>query len=254
MISFSQNLNSQNAYFKVKMIYNNLGKSDGLKAKWGLGMWIETENEAILFDTGGEEKTIWDNIVAANLNTDKLKAIVISHYHWDHINGLEHVLKNTDLNLIVYVPQSELNNFTKKFPDANFKGIENATEIFPNISLSGVTSITFNDGSSIYELSLLLKKDEKIYLLTGCSHSKIERIVEYVKQIKPDHSIEFIAGGFHLRKASADEVLKISNELKKLGVKTLAPSHCTGEQAIEVFKKEWGDDFVEFYLGDEIEI
>ncbi|MGB7055263.1 MAG: MBL fold metallo-hydrolase, partial [bacterium] len=58
-----------------------------------------------------------------------------------------------------------------------------------------------------------------------------------------------VTGGFHLVNATEEEVLEISAKLKQLGVKKLAPSHCTGREATEVFKEKWKEDYIRLYLG-----
>jgi 7,8-dihydropterin-6-yl-methyl-4-(beta-D-ribofuranosyl)aminobenzene 5'-phosphate synthase len=52
-----------------------------------------------------------------------------------------------------------------------------------------------------------------------------------------------VVGGFHLLHLSDDEVRKVIAELKELGVDRVAPTHCTGERAIEIFRQEYGDGF-----------
>ena len=90
--------------------------------------------------------------------------------------------------------------------------------------------------------------------LTGCSHPGIVNIVRTAKEIFPDKDIALLAGGFHLIDKSAKEIREISNELKALNINIIAPSHCTGEQAIKIFKEEWGAQMIDFNLGDEQKI
>lgn len=42
--------------------------------------------------------------------------------------------------------------------------------------------------------------------------------------------------------------------LKKLGVKKIAPNHCTGSRAMEIFRKAWGDDYIPLGAGDSVTI
>jgi len=42
--------------------------------------------------------------------------------------------------------------------------------------------------------------------------------------------------------------------LKVLGVKKIAPNHCTGKRAVKGFKKAWGKNFLEAGCGARIEI
>ena len=42
--------------------------------------------------------------------------------------------------------------------------------------------------------------------------------------------------------------------LKALGVKNIAPSHCTGDKVISLFRDKWADDFIEGGLGAAFEV
>ncbi len=61
-------------------------------------------------------------------------------------------------------------------------------------------------------------------------------------------------GGFHLGGSSDAEIRAIIQRLKVLGIKMVAPSHCTGDKAIRMFRNEWTDDFIEGGLGAVIEV
>jgi len=41
------------------------------------------------------------------------------------------------------------------------------------------------------------------------------------------------------------EIHAIIKRLKALGIRKIAPSHCTGNMAIALFREDWGDDLVE---------
>ena len=69
-----------------------------------------------------------------------------------------------------------------------------------------------------------------------------------------DNDIYLLMGGFHLASKSDAQVRKIINRLKALGVKKVAPSHCTGDNAIRMFREAWADDFIEGGLGAVIEV
>ena len=244
---FASVLNDKN--MKLTMIYNNISDSSDLISKWGLSMWIDYSDKAILFDTGGEEEVILNNIRQPGLDYNKLTAIIISHNHWDHINGLTAILEKTDYKLPVYVPLEDSKSIQEKHPKADIKGIDNFMELNTNTWTTGQLKGNFRNGY-IYEQSLVLSLNENLFIITGCSHPGIVNIVKKAKEINPEGKIKLVAGGFHLLRHSNDEVKNISDELKALNVQNIAPSHCTGNDAINVFKQEWGENFVNLNLGD----
>jgi 7,8-dihydropterin-6-yl-methyl-4-(beta-D-ribofuranosyl)aminobenzene 5'-phosphate synthase len=46
----------------------------------------------------------------------------------------------------------------------------------------------------------------------------------------------------------------IADELKETGVKKIAPSHCTGDDAIQLLKACWQNDFIDAGCGAVISI
>jgi len=244
-------LNDKN--MKLTMIYNNISGSSDLISKWGLSMWIDYGDKAILFDTGGEEEVILNNIRQTGLDYNKLTAIIISHNHWDHINGLPAILEKTDYRLPVYVPLEDSKSIREKHPKAEIKGVDNFMKINTNTWITGQLKGDFRNGY-IYEQSVLISSNGNLFIITGCSHPGIVKIVKKAREIKPEGSIKLVAGGFHLLSHSKAEVKNISDELKTMGVQNIAPSHCTGEDAINVFRQEWGDSYVNLNLGDAFEI
>jgi soluble P-type ATPase len=59
-------------------------------------------------------------------------------------------------------------------------------------------------------------------------------------------------GGFHLADKSVQQVGAVIAELKRLGVRQVAPCHCTGEGAIQQFKAGFGADFIQAGTGLQI--
>ena len=61
-------------------------------------------------------------------------------------------------------------------------------------------------------------------------------------------------GGFHLLGRRPDANTATIEALRKLGVRKVAPSHCTGDEAIGMFRAVWGDDFLAGGCGAVIEM
>ena len=70
-----------------------MGNMTDFVSKWGLSMWIEDKETAILFDTGGKTSTLWENVRTAAVDIQKLSTIIISHHHYDHVGGLPIILE-----------------------------------------------------------------------------------------------------------------------------------------------------------------
>ena len=105
----------------------------------------------------------------------------------------------------------------------------------------------------IIEQSLILKTGKSLVVITGCAHPGIVEIIKKAKDSLKE-SIYLVMGGFHLMDMNESSILRIIKEFKKLGVKKAAPSHCTGEEAIELFKKKYKENFVENGVGNIISV
>ena len=54
--------------------------------------------------------------------------------------------------------------------------------------------------------------------------------------------VALVLGGFHLGGASRDQVAEIITAFRRLGVEWVAPCHCTGDTARQMFAAAYGTD------------
>lgn len=232
---------------QINFVYNNSGCSDKLKTGWGFAAWISLEQHNILFDTGGDGDILAHNLTTTGLDISKLSAVVISHQHWDHIGGLPYLLSQKP-EIPILIPPQALEHIKSKVPNANFKTITEAQKLYPDLWTTGPMEGTHRD-KPIWEQSLVLTKGQNAYIISGCSHSGIVNIARQVMQQFPCHRVELLIGGYHLKDTITDSIQNISRQLQALGVRRIAPSHCTGDQAVSIFKANWQENFIALGLG-----
>ncbi|MBN1791182.1 MAG: MBL fold metallo-hydrolase [Bacteroidales bacterium] len=237
----------------VKMIYNNTGNHPDFKKEWGLAMWIEDNKHAILFDTGGNPETFRKNILVAGIDLSILSSVVISHNHWDHIRGIPVVLDGITQKTNIYVPASNAPEIKSSNPFVNVVPVTDARPIDGSVWSTGEMQGTI-DAANIFEQSILIVRGNLVYVFTGCAHPGIVPIVDKAKTLFPDKAIALAAGGFHLINKSAEQIQEVSDKLNEMQVQKIAPSHCTGDKAIEFFRSEWKDRFIDFNIGDDYKI
>ena len=72
---------------KLTIVYDNNAKP-GLKAGGGFSCLVENKKN-ILFDTGDNGAKLIYNLKKLNKNINDIDYVVLSHEHWDHIDGLD---------------------------------------------------------------------------------------------------------------------------------------------------------------------
>lgn len=236
--TYSQTNNS------IIVVYNNMESENNLRCDWGYSAWIEFDDEIVLFDSGTKPEILQQNLNKLNLNPVKISTVAISHNHYDHIGGLESVLSKVKKNTNVYLPVDSDLNLKENFPDINIIVNTKYQKITENVWLTKVFQ------NNVQEQAMVIENDNKIIVITGCAHPGIVEMCASVKSNFPNKKLELVTGGFHLRQSSNNEVVKISDQLKKLGVEKIAPSHCTGDNSIAVFKERWQENFLQLNLGD----
>jgi 7,8-dihydropterin-6-yl-methyl-4-(beta-D-ribofuranosyl)aminobenzene 5'-phosphate synthase len=224
----------------LTIVYDNNALDARLKTAWGFACLVETGEMTLLFDTGGDGPTLLGNMAALGIDPRRIDVVVLSHNHADHTGGLEALL-DMDSHKIVYAPRSFPADFKLRVSQR-----ANVIEVSEPAMIANHIRTTGEMGAAIIEQSLLIETDKGLIVLTGCAHPGI---VEIVQQAKTYGNVYLAMGGFHLKDKSADQVEAIIAEIKQLGVRQVAPSHCTGDSAIQQFKQAFGAEFIPAGVG-----
>ena len=88
-------------------------------------------------------------------------------------------------------------------------------------------------------------------VITGCAHPGIVEILKKAKEIG-NEEIYLAVGGFHMKGFSRPLIEKVIKDLEELEVKMVAPSHCTGELAMQCFNEHFGENYIKSGSGKKI--
>jgi 7,8-dihydropterin-6-yl-methyl-4-(beta-D-ribofuranosyl)aminobenzene 5'-phosphate synthase len=283
-----------------------------LLAEHGFSVLIQPSGswETILWDAGGTEVALIENMQRMELNVDAITQIALSHGHWDHYAAMTALLEKMNLSPESKewregVNEAELGKWLEKDripiithpaafrerwmekddgtmkgpfhppPEARWKAagakiIHSAGpyELAPGCWTTGAIPRSsfeesgrpkkrfFREGSNFIpddldeDQAIVIRLKEKgLVVLSGCAHAGIVNTIKYARQFTGVDRVHAIIGGFHLARASEEEIEQTIAYIKELRPQFVIPSHCTGFQATNRIARELPDAFVEGVVG-----
>ncbi|HEY3419789.1 MAG TPA: MBL fold metallo-hydrolase [Methanomassiliicoccales archaeon] len=279
--------NTSGTSFNYSKVVKRLDRPDRhFLSEHGLSILVETdEGKRVLVDTGASQMVFAHNLNLLGFRPSDIDAVFISHGHYDHMGGLVSMIEAgvpiygdpklfTSKRFAVAIDGTKRDISAPKelidaLPRAKLNLSSSSVEIVPGVKTSGqiVRESKFevqdrflreeepgcpvND--EVYEEQALFIQTKKgLVIVSGCGHPGIVNVVTQAKK-SFDKRIYMVIGGFHLSSAGKDRILKTMDGLKALGVDRIAPTHCTGFEALKMMS----DRFVGFDMlpsGSEITI
>ena len=230
---------------KFSIIFDNYKYDENLQGLWGFGCVIEIDGQTILFDTGSNGRVLLKNAKQMGIDFKNIDILFISHSHWDHIGGLDTIIEENP-NITLIIPSSISNNMRKDLISLVKKVIvidDNFTQISENLYSTGILG-------NVREQSLIIKKNDELFIVSGCSHFGIDKIFERTIE-NLNLPVKYIIGGFHLMRSNREEIEKV---ISKLNSKFITATHCTGDLAIEMIKNNYNKNFFKGGVGAVINI
>ena len=206
---------------------------------------VDTGEAYVLFDTGGDAPTLLANMAELAIDPLAVDVVVLSHIHRDHTGGLAGLL-DTGAKPVVYVPAAFPASF-KESVRARTELVEvtEPTNIVPGVHTTGEV------GSEIVEQALVVETGDGLVVVTGCAHPGITEMVQRAHEAW-GREVVFVMGGFHLRSVSQEQIASIIVDLRQAGVQWVAPCHCTGDRAREMFAQAFGARHISTGVGRQI--
>lgn len=244
---------------KLTILVDNTTRIDRyLLGEPALSFYFEDDNKSYIFDLGYSDIFL-KNAQKLQIDINNIDFIIFSHGHNDHTGGLFH-LKNyyrelKELNIKfkkpkitahqdVFTPKtengygnigtpvllSELNDFFDiNITNSYFKLSE---KLFYLGEIPKNKNLECMDDSALAYVSA-----KGLIIITGCSHSGIENIIEHAKNITGINKIYTVIGGIHTIDKSDKEIEDLGQFFLKEKIKTIYPCHCSGLKSKIILSK-----------------
>lgn len=223
----------------------------------------------ILVDVGQNSQALLNNMKLMNISPSIIDAVVLTHCHYDHTQGVAKMLREIgkrDIQVIAHRDIFRLNFVTEPYlrhvgimPGDSREEIEKAGGSLlltkdPVQLMSGITTTgevkrqtdfeevgialktieggEVVDDQMLDDISVVANINGKgLVIVTGCSHAGIVNIARHAVELTGCDKIEGIFGGLHLVDASDVRIRRTSEELSKLNPEWICVGHCTGFKA-----------------------
>jgi len=192
-------------YMELRILYDNEAE-EGFKSGWGFSCLVGDE---LLFDVGADLDTLLFNMRRASVKLDCINRVVLSHGHGDHVGGIRVLTMLGDVEL--FTPKSFSGRYKRmltSYPNVTLTEVNEAEEISEGLFTTGEL------GRFTKEQSLIVKTDNGLTVITGCSHPRLKNILKAALRFG---DIYGVVGGFH--SFSKLEALE--------GIGLIVPCHCT---------------------------
>lgn len=87
------------------------------------------------------------------------------------------------------------------------------------------------------------------FVFSACSHAGLINVLTHARSVFPSVPLYGAMGGLHLSGINERVIPQTVADLKKFGLKLLAPGHCTGWRALSHMAREFGDELVPSAVG-----
>jgi 7,8-dihydropterin-6-yl-methyl-4-(beta-D-ribofuranosyl)aminobenzene 5'-phosphate synthase len=156
-------------------------------------------------------------------------------------------LNREDVSGLGIVRIIEIKEPTSFIPGAYFTGkVEQVTdyEKIPPVFLAKRGNEYVQETFPGEQAIVLNAKGKGLVVLSACAHRGIVNTVKQAQKMTGIEKVYLVMGGCHLTGAKPELVQKTVAGIKAINPQYIAPTHCTGFDAIEAFKKEMPNQFI----------
>ena len=257
-------------------------KNPGLIAKHGFAVHVEFNGFQMLYDFGPEGVLI-PNAAVLGIDLSEVNIAVLSHGHYDHSGGLGAFFEINDIAKVrhgrgAFQPRWNVADGPARDIGVQLPGFENMVDRFSAVDnlvdmkdfiilpaapgyrgkpdgnsslLAGRAGERLQDDFTD-ELTVALRSEDGLVVMTGCSHRGVVNIIDQVKAYCPNCPIAALIGGFHLfdEKESQESLERVVSELvAEIPDAHVLAGHCTETRAADMLSDAFGERFSRIHTG-----
>ena len=266
---------------------------EGLVAEHGFAALVTVRSgssgESLLFDAGLSKTGLVHNLDVLEVRPKELHAIVLSHGHADHTQGLMGLVERLgERKMPLLLHPDALLERKVVFPDGHElnlpppdrrilsqDGIELLEERGPSYMLGGLALVTgqvhrttgFETGFPLHwaardgtwqpdpyihddQAIVIHVKGKGLVVLTGCGHAGAINTIRHAQALTGVDTVYAVMGGFHLSGILFESLIAPTvAALKEIAPRMIVPAHCTGWKATHAIAREFPDAFVPNSVG-----
>ncbi len=262
-------MNAEN--IRIQIVVDNEAQ-EGLRAEHGFALWLEVDEQRILFDTGQKDALLY-NAEKLNLDLGEADTLILSHGHYDHTGGLADVLScnhhvNVYCHAAAFLPRYSIHNGIAKpvkmttramssigsLPEERLHWVTKSIKTSKAVTLTGEIprNVDFETtGGAFYfdrdgkrtdaivdDMALWVNSSKGLVICIGCCHAGIINTLNHIKAVSGTDKIHTLIGGLHLKNADDQRLQKTIDLLKQEKIENIITCHCTGDIAHQQLKEQ----------------
>ncbi len=273
---------------KVTIVVDNYVPISTPKPFWGehgFSMLLESNEHKILMDTGQSEAVV-KNLSLLGIHPNELDAIVLSHGHYDHAGGLEHILEYRKEPIPVYAHPAIFKDrysvsgirhqigipcIKEKLSalGAQWHFSSTPLELYPGLWFGGqiprITDYEMGDTNLLAhetcgecqdsledDISLYCRSKRGFVVIGGCAHSGMINTIRHGEKIIESSALQGWIGGTHLGPVTEEQQRKTLEEIVRYKPEFIATGHCTGISMMAKLKNAYKGKLIHCYISQVI--